>query len=103
MADLNIGDVTYGISYSGIAQYKEDIKSICLVEVKELIEDHNALVRQAIDAGWNGKSAQKFKELFNKRCEELTEALDSEYHNLENRLNELTTNYVNQDAGMFIE
>ncbi len=103
MADLNIGDVTYGISYSGIEQYKEDIKSKCLVEVKNLIEEHSALVRQAIDAGWNGESAKKFKELFNKRCDELVDALDSEYYNLESRLNELTTNYINQDEGMFIE
>ena len=103
MADLNIGDLTYGISYSGISQYKEEIRSKCLVEVQNLINEHKANVRKAIDAGWNRESAERFKELFNKRCDELSEALKSEYYDLESRLNELTTNYINQDKNMIIE
>ena len=71
--------------------------------VQKLIEEHKANVRKAIDAGWNGESAERFKELFNKRCDELSEALKAEYYDLESRLNELTTNYINQDKNMIIE
>lgn len=103
MADLNFDEVNYGISSSGVKKYISDIRAIVLQQTSNIIETGQQDVKNAIEKGWNGESKDKFLILFNKKCLDLKAALNKEYYDLENRLNELSNDFINQDRNMMIE
>lgn len=102
-ADLNIGDLTYGISLKGADQYIEDIKAIVLDQVSSVIETEQKNVKTALDKGWAGTSREKFDQLFDAKCDELKEALKEEYLDLQSRLNELSNDFIEQDKNMILD
>lgn len=102
-ADLNIGDLDYGISLKGADQYIEDIKAIVLDQVSSVIEAEQKNVKAALDRGWSGTSREKFDQLFDAKCSELKEALKDEYLDLQSRLNELSNNFIEQDKNMILD
>ncbi len=103
MADLNIGDLDYGISLRGADQYIDDLKAIVLDQVSSVIEQEQKNVKAALDKGWSGASREKFDILFNSKCLELKNALKEEYWDLQSRLNELSNDFINQDQNMIID
>ncbi len=103
MADLNIGDLDYGISAKGVKDYIEKINYIVLTSVRDIIDEEQKNVMTALDKGWAGEARQKFDQLFNKQCLDLKSALFYEYKDLESRLNELANDFVNQDRNMMLD
>lgn len=101
--DLNIEDLEYGFSTAGAYQYKTQIRQKMLIEAANMIDEQKKQVKSALDTGWAGESRERFDNLFDKKCEELKQALIDEYNDLESRLNELSWNFVNQDRNMIIE
>ena len=93
MADLNIGDLDYGISLRGADQYIDDLKAIVLDQVSSVIDQEQK----------NVKAALKFHILFNSKCLELKNALKEEYWDLQSRLNQLSNDFINQDQNMIID
>lgn len=100
---LKISELDYGYSANGLEEYKIAIKQKMLQDAANVIDDQKENVKSAFDKGWAGESREKFDALFDQKCEELKQALDDEYQDLESRLNELSWNFVNQDKKMIIE
>lgn len=100
MADLNIRDLDYGWSQSGVIQYIADLKLYMFDNVRKKIEEGEKNVILALDKGWSGIAREKFDQLFKAKCEELINAINEEYIDLKSRIVDLTYNYAEQDAEM---
>lgn len=100
MADLNIKDLDYGWSHSGVEQYMADLKLYMFDNVQKAIEEGQKNVILALDKGWSGVSREKFDQLFKAKCEELIKAISEEYVDLKSRIADLAYNYAEQDAQM---
>lgn len=100
MADLNIRDLDYGWSQSGVIQYIDDLKLYMFDNVRKTIEEGEKNVILALDKGWSGIAREKFDQLFKAKCEELINAINEEYIDLKSRIVDLAYNYAEQDAEM---
>lgn len=100
MADLNIRDLDYGWSQSGVIQYIDDLKLYMFDNVRKTIEEGEKNVILALDKGWSGIAREKFDQLFKAKCEELINAINEEYIDLKSRIGDLAYNYAEQDAEM---
>lgn len=100
MADLNIRDLDYGWSQSGVIQYIDDLKLYMFDNVRKKIEEGEKNVILALDKGWSGIAREKFDQLFKAKCEELINTINEEYIDLKSRIVDLTYNYAEQDAEM---
>lgn len=100
MADLNIRDLDYGWSQSGVIQYIDDLKLYMFDNVRKTIEEGEKNVILALDKGWSGIAREKFDQLFKAKCEELINAINEEYIDLKSRIADLAYNYAEQDAEM---
>lgn len=93
---VDIADMTQGVSKAGMQTYIDSLKISLLDEVKSKLEDVGA-IQTAVDAGWQGKSRDKFFEMFEKSINEIEDDLEAEFKDLNGRLNELANNYYSQD------
>lgn len=100
MADLNIRDLDYGWSQSGVIQYIDDLKLYMFDNVRKTIEEGEKNVILTLDKGWSGIAREKFDQLFKAKCEELINAINEEYIDLKSRIVDLAYNYAEQDAEM---
>ena len=100
MADLNIRDLDYGWSQSGVIQYIDDLKLYMFDNVRKKIEEGEKNVILALYKGWSGIAREKFDQLFKAKCEELINAINEEYIDLKSRIGDLAYNYAEQDAEM---
>lgn len=98
-SNMDIGDMTEGISAKGMEEYIESLKAYLLVETTKIINDTSAL-ESAINAGWQGQSRDKFIEKFNEARSAISDDLKKEFKDLNNRLAELQINYFAQDSKM---
>ena len=103
MADLNIRDLDYGWSQSGVIQYIDDLKLYMFDNVRKAIEEGEKNVILALDKGWSGIAREKLDQLFKAKCEELINAINEEYIDLKSRIADLAYNYAEQDAEMIMD
>ena len=96
---VDIADMTQGVSKAGMQTYIDSLKISLLDEVKNKLEDVSA-IQTAVDAGWQGKSRDKFFEMFEKSINEIENDLKDEFNDLNGRLNELANNYYSQDDNL---
>lgn len=97
--NVDIETMTQGVSKVGMTSYIDALKISLLDEVKSKLEDVNA-IQVAVDAGWQGKSRDKFFELFEESINKIEEDLKNEFNDLNGRLNELANNYYKQDSDL---
>lgn len=98
-SNMTIDTMTEGISKQGMTQYIEDLRIDLLNTVKEKLEAVGE-IQSAVDAGWQGKSRDKFFEMFEKSIEIIEDDLEAEFKDLQSRLNELANNYYKQDSDL---
>lgn len=101
-ADLNISDITIGIDKTKMANYKENLKTILLIQTQDLLRNVGE-IQATIDSGWQGISRDQFYKSFESAIEKVCNDLEAEYDDLEFRLTELEHNYLNQDAAMMLK
>ena len=100
MADaIGISELTIGIDRNGMETYKDSLKAELLVSTRQRIEDITA-IESAINQGWQGVSKDKFMDKFKTLRERVSDDLEREYKDLEYRLDELVSNYFQQDKKM---
>ena len=93
---LGIQDLTTGISTSGMQAYREELKSSLLLSSQEKLRSLQE-VETALNEGWQGTAADRFKTQMNATVEKICEDLQKEYADLENRLIDLESAYFNAD------
>lgn len=98
--DVGISDLTMGVSKSGMAKYKEDLKTNVLVKVSDKINDVTTVIT-AIEAGWQGISRDNFLTDFAAARGSICADLKEEYNDLQARLEELEDSYFRQDASLY--
>ena len=99
---LGIGDLTIGVSTTGLETYKASLKASLLNTVAEKIQDYSD-VKSALDKGWQGASRDAFETRFENMRTKVIEDLQAEYRNLEARIEELAYNYIQQDKNMIVD
>ncbi|MBE6155825.1 MAG: hypothetical protein E7164_03605 [Firmicutes bacterium] len=98
---LGIGDLTIGVSTTGLENYKAGLKAELLTTVEEKINDYSA-VKSALDKGWQGVSRDNFERQFENMRKQVIEDLRLEYANIEARIEELANKYIRQDQSMIV-
>jgi uncharacterized protein YukE len=96
---MSMGTMTVGVSASGMENYREELKSVVLIDTSTLIDDVSG-IESALNAGWQGASKDAFLQKFAQHREALKGELAAEYQDLENRLEELQSFFFNQDQKM---
>lgn len=97
--DLGFEGISEGISKQGMEAYLEQLKLDLLNSVSEKLDDTQDM-QNAINAGWQGASRDKFYRKFDTAIEATKEDLAAEYADLVNKLSELAQDFYAQDANM---
>ncbi len=97
--NLGIGNLDVGLSIAGIDEYLNSMKVNLLASTEELL-DNVASVEQAINAGWQGMSKDKFLEDFMVARSTIKNDLALEYEDVVARFQELKNNFMYQDQIM---
>lgn len=100
---MEFSSADYGVNIVGINQYIEDINSIVLTQVAPTLKD-TSKVKEAVDAGWVGKSADTFKANLDKAAEtmvdnlkKLEKAFEKELNGIQSQMLELDANLVDEE------
>lgn len=97
--NLQMGDLTIGVSKAGMDSYIENLKLEIITNTIQKMDNIQA-IEAAINKGWQGESRDKFLTLFKKQRDLIKEDLKKEYKDLEFRLQELEASYYKQDKEM---
>ena len=100
-SNLGIGDLSIGVSKSGMQEYREAIKLSLLDETIKKMDENWTAVETAINGAWQGTSRDRFLDDFAKRREAIKEDLKKEQQDLDNRLEELESAYYKQDNNLY--
>ena len=101
-ADATIGNLSIGIDIQGMQAYRESLKTQLITECKTKLEQTDG-ISNAITAGWQGVSRDRFLKDLEETIIKIEEDLEAEYADLESRLLELESNYFEQDSNMINE
>lgn len=96
---LDMGSLDLGFSREGMNQYIENLRLNMLEEAKKAIDDFGD-VEININQAWQGQARDRFLREFEESREKIKSDLDQEFLDLEARLSEIGTFYLNQDSGM---
>ena len=91
---LGMNSLDLGFSREGMKQYIENLRLNMLEEAKKAIDDFGD-VEININQAWQGQARDRFLREFEESREKIKSDLD-----LEARLSEIGTFYLNQDSGM---
>lgn len=98
----SISELTIGADANGVVDYLDQIHSVVIKDVGELLDSTNDLVA-AIQDGWVGTSRDRFVNQFLKTKDDIKEDLISEYTDLTQRIYEITAGYFKQDQNLIDE
>ena len=101
-SSLGISYLTIGINANGMQEYKDSLRVELLANTKDKINDVADVVT-AIDGAWQGKSRDLFLRQFEETRAKITEDLDAEYRDLNNRLTDLQSSYFAIDQSLIQE
>ena len=96
---LGMDSLTIGFSTSGMKNYIDELRLNMLEATKAEIVDFD-YVRICIEKAWQGQARDTFLREFEDARQKVKDELDKEFANLETRLNEIQTFYLNADATM---
>ena len=102
-SELGIGEMTTGMSASGMEQYLENIKAEILTSVTEKLDTARDEIIKSLKTAWVGQSEQRFETLLTDAVEDVKTELNAEYNALASRINELENNYFNQENALISE
>ena len=97
--DSGSSNLTVGFSVSGMEAYKDELRLHMLEEAKQQLSDYD-LMKQELIRAWQGQARDRFIEEFDRSVEDVKNALDVEFKDLEQRLDDIKAFYLNQDANM---
>ncbi len=100
---LDLSALDIGISSTGMAQYREDLRASLLVSTTDKLNEEVENILSVIDSGWQGVSRDRFERQLRNMCELMGEDLRKEYDDLEARLTELESFYYEQDLKLIEE
>lgn len=96
MAQLGIGDLTHGVSVSGVYDYLDDINRIAIRDTQEGLRNTKD-VKAALQAGWQGAAEANFEKNLDSAVDTVANALEILKTNLDTLFAELTENMAEQD------
>lgn len=96
---MDFSSSDYGVNIPGMTQYIEDINSIVLTKVAPTLRD-TSKVKEAVDAGWVGQSADRFKSNLDKAAEDMVENLKKLEKAFETELKGIQSQMLDLDANL---
>lgn len=99
MADLGIGDLTIGYSFSGAVEYVNMLNAKAITETKEKLDDTSG-IETALAKGWSGNAHLNFITNLNNSVKETQGILDSLKRAFDSQFAQIEENIVEQDKNM---
>lgn len=95
----SIGDMEYGYSTSGVADYLEAIKSEALNLAKEAVLDITD-IRTCCENEWEGRARENFVANLNLDAQHVAEQFEALYNILVSEINSLNAAMANKDESL---
>lgn len=95
----SIGDMSYGYSTSGVADYLEAIKSEALNLAKEAVLDTGD-IRSCCENEWEGKARENFLTNLDKDAKHVADQFETLYNILVSEINSVNAAMANKDESL---
>lgn len=99
MADLNINDVTIGMSFTGTVEYIDRLNIEAIEKTKIKLAELDG-IRSALEKGWVGQAEINFVANLQKSVGEVQSTLDILDKTLRSQFAQIAENMVEQDRNM---
>lgn len=96
-SNIGIEDMTIGVSGKGMDEYADMLRIKILEEIKSELENQQDAIVKSVQAGWRGKSEERFEKLLDDEVEKIKEDLEREYADLSGKLHDTSKYYSDQD------
>lgn len=93
---------SYGVSRAGVENYVAELNSIVSTNVSNAVLD-TSIVRESVQRGWHGTSADKFLASLDKNAEILNETLKSLTNVFQNEMDNIVQALSDMDNNLFDE
>jgi uncharacterized protein YukE len=97
--DLGIQNLDIGFSSAGLEDYIKRLKLDMVDGLADVLLDFTN-VENAINAGWQGVSRDRFLVQMKLNAQKINTDVGSEFEDLQNRFSEIQASYYNQDYNM---
>ena len=99
---LTVGELTEGMSIKGANEYYEMLKTSAIDETAKLLLETKE-VKEAIAAGWQGKSSENFRKSFDNITEQTATQIKKMNRMLQSELSMVGQAWIDQDNKMIEE
>ena len=93
---------SYGVSRAGVENYVSELNSIVTTAVSNAVLD-TAAVRETVQRGWHGASADAFLASLDKNAQILNETLNGLTTTFQNEMENITQALSDMDNNLFSE
>ncbi len=99
---MTVSELTEGVSLNGAHEYYEMLKTSAIDETAKLLLETKE-VKNAIQAGWQGRSSENFQKSFDNITEATAKQIKAMNNMLQSELSMVTQAWVDQDNKMVEE
>ncbi len=100
---LNIEGATIGFDANNVETALSNLNTKCIQDTINKMNSSMAALRDAVDAGWQGQSAETFKNNMEKDKETISKALNDTYEVLKSEMYQIVNEMAAADAELVKE
>lgn len=99
---MDYTQTSYGVSRAGVENYVSELNSIVTTSVANAVLD-TSVVRETVERGWHGTSAESFLASLDKNAEILNETLGTLTTVFQTEINNIVQALADMDNNLFNE